>query len=73
MKMTVIPILTGVFVTIPKSLVRRLEVLDIREQVETIQTTDIVVVAQNTEKSPGDLRRLAVTQTSVKYHQLMLV
>ncbi len=26
---------------------------------------------QNTEKSPGDLRRLAVTQTPVKDHQLM--
>ena len=24
---------------------------------------------QNTEKSPRDLRRLAVTQTQVKYHQ----
>ena len=28
---------------------------------------------QNTEKSPGDLRRLAVTQTPVKNHQLTLM
>ena len=28
---------------------------------------------QNIEKSPGDLRRLAVTQTSVKNHQLKLM
>ena len=28
---------------------------------------------QNTENSPGDLRRLAVTQTPVKNHQLTLV
>ena len=28
---------------------------------------------KNTEKSPGVLRRLAVTQTPVKYHQLKLV
>ena len=28
---------------------------------------------QNTEKSPGDLRRLAVIQTQVKDHQLMLM
>ena len=28
---------------------------------------------QNTEKSPGDLRRLADTQTLVKNHQLMLM
>ena len=28
---------------------------------------------QNTEKSPSDLRRLAVTQTPVKNHQLKLI
>ena len=28
---------------------------------------------QNTEKSPGDLKRLAVTQTPVKNHQLILM
>ena len=33
----------------------------------------IIKISQNTEKSPGDLRRFAVTQTSVKYHQLTLM
>ena len=33
----------------------------------------IVEIDQNTEKSPGDLRRLVVTQTLVKNHQLMLM
>ena len=33
----------------------------------------IVEVSQNTEKSTGDLKGLAVTQTSVKDHQLTLV
>ena len=33
----------------------------------------IIEIGQNTEKSPGDLRRLAVTQTSGKYHQLALM
>ena len=33
----------------------------------------IVENGQNTKKSPGDLRRLAVTQTSVKNHRLMLM
>ena len=33
----------------------------------------IIKIDQNTEKSPGDMRRLAVTQTSVKEHQLTLV
>ena len=31
----------------------------------------IFEIGQNTEKSPGDLRRLAVTQTPVKVHRLM--
>ena len=33
----------------------------------------LVKICQNTEKSPGDLKRLAVTQPPVKDHQLMLV
>ena len=33
----------------------------------------IVENGQNTEKSPGDLGRLAVTQTPVKGHQLTLM
>ena len=33
----------------------------------------IVKIGQNTEKSPGDLRRFTVTQTQVKDHQIALV
>ena len=33
----------------------------------------IVEISQNIEKNPGDLRRLAVTQTPVENHQLTLV
>ena len=33
----------------------------------------IIENGQNTEKSPGDLRRLAVTQTPMKDHQLKLM
>ena len=33
----------------------------------------ITKISHNTEKSPGDLRRLAVTQTPEKNHQLTLV
>ena len=33
----------------------------------------IIENGQNTEKSPGDLRRRAVTQTPVKDHQLTLM
>ena len=33
----------------------------------------IIKFNQNTEKSPGDMKRLAVTQTPVEIHQLMLM
>ena len=33
----------------------------------------IIEIGQTTEKSPGDLLRLGITQTSVKNHQLTLV
>ena len=33
----------------------------------------IIKIGQNTEKSPGELRKLAVTQTPVKDHQLTLM
>ena len=33
----------------------------------------IVENGQNTEKSPGDLRKLAVTQSPIKDHQLTLM
>ena len=36
------------------------------------QKKSIIENGQNTDKSPGDLRRLAVTQTPVKNHQLTL-
>ena len=67
MKVTVIPIVIDALGTIPKGLVKGLEALEITEQVETMK------IGQNTEKSPGDLRKFAVTQTPVRNHQLMLV
>ena len=33
----------------------------------------IIKIGQNTEKSPGDLKRLAVAQTPLKDHQLTLM
>ena len=67
MKVTVMPIIIGSLGTVPKSLVRGLKRLEIGGHVENIQ------IGQNTEKSPGDLRRLAVTQTPSKDHQLRLM
>ena len=34
---------------------------------------NIIEIGQNTEKSPGDLRRLAVTRTPLKDNQLTLM
>ena len=70
MKVTVIPILIDALRTIPKELVKKLEDMEIEVLVETIQTKTSL---QNTEKSPGDLKRLAVTQTPMKDYQPMLV
>ena len=33
----------------------------------------IIKIGQNTEKNPGDLRRLAVTKTPLEDHQLKLI
>ena len=42
MKVALIPILVGAFETIPKALVKGLEDLEIRAQVEIIQTTALL-------------------------------
>ena len=64
MKVTIIPIVTGAFFTVTKGLLKGLEDLEVGGIIEN---------GQNTEKSPGDLRRLAVTQSPVKDHQLTLM
>ena len=67
----IIPIVIGAFGIVTKGLLKGLEDLEVVGRVETIYC--IIENGQNTEKSPGDLRRLAVTQTPVKDHQLMLM
>ena len=69
MKMTVIPIVVGILGTVPKKIGWGLEKLDIGWRIETMQTSALLF-GQNTETSSGDQRRLAVTQTPVKNHQL---
>ena len=63
MQVIIIPIVISAFGTVIKGLQRGLEDLEVGGRVETIQTTE------NTEKSSGDLRRFAVTQTPGKNHQ----
>ena len=69
MKVTIIPIVIGVFGTATKGLLKGLEDLEVGGRVET----SIVENCENTEKSPRGLRRLAITQTPGKDHQLTLM
>ena len=71
MKVTIIPIVIGAFGIVTKGLLKGLEDLEVDGLVETIYY--IIENGQDTEKNPGDLRRLAVTQTPVKDHQLTLM
>ena len=73
MRVTIVLIVIGVFGTVTKGLLQGLEDLEVGGGVETIQTTAFFLNGQNTEKSPGDLRRLVVTQTPLKNHQLTLM
>ena len=70
--MTVIPIVIDMLGTVTKGLVQGQEDLEIKGHGESIQTTTLLN-NQNTKKSSGDLRRLAVTQTRVENHPLTLV
>ena len=73
MKVMIIPIVTGAFGAVTKGLLKGEEDLEFGGLVETIQTTALLKNGQNTEKSPGNLRRLAVSQTPVKNHLLTLM
>ena len=68
--MTIIPIMIGAFGTVTKGLLKGLEDLEVGGRVDTIQTTALL---KREEKSPGDLRRLTVTQSPVKNHQMSLM
>ena len=66
----VIPVVIGVLETVPKGLKKGLEELEIGGRIKTIQTTALLRLARILRRV---LERLAVTQTPVKDHQLMLV
>ena len=65
-------IVIGVIGSVTKGLIQGQEDLEITSRVETIQTTTLMRSAR-IWKNPGDLRRLAVTQTPMKDNQLMLM
>ena len=68
MKVTLIPIEICAIGTVTKGLIEGLEDLEIRGQAENYPNNNIVEIGQNTEISPGDFRRLVITQTPVKGH-----
>ena len=70
MKVTLIAILIGTLGTFTKRLIQGLEDLEIRRDHPNYS---FFKISQNTEKSPGNLRRLAITQTWVRNHCLMLM
>ena len=63
MKVTVMIIIIGTLGAIPK----------VAGIIRNYHPNYSIKIGQNTEKSPVELRRLAVIQTPVKYHQLRLV
>ena len=71
--MTVIPIVIGAVGTLTKRMGTRTGGLGNKRTSGDYPNYSIIENGQNTEKSPGDLRRLAVTQTPVKNHQLTLM
>ena len=73
MKVTFIPIVIGTIGTVTKALVQRLEELEKNRMSGDYPNYSIVKIDQNTAKNPGDWRRLAITQTFVKDHQLTLM
>ena len=72
MKMTIIPIAIGAFGTVTKGLLKGLEDLEVAAEWRP-SNNNIIEDGQNTEKSPGDLRRLTVTQSPMKDHKLTLM
>ena len=72
MKVTTVPIVIGALGTVTKGLLKGLEDLKVGGRVE-YPNDSIAEDDQNPETSLGDLRRLAVTQTPVKNHQLILM
>ena len=70
MKVAVIPIVIGAFRTVTKVVV---QVLKNNRTRKDHPNYCVIEISQNTEKSPGDLRRLVFTQTPVKDPQLTLV
>ena len=72
-KVTIVPIVIGAFGTIIKRIIKGTGGLGSWRTGRDYPNDSITENGQNTAKSPGNLRRLAVTQTLVRNHQLKLI
>ena len=72
MKVMVIPVVIGALVTVTKELIEGSGGFGNKRTRTDHPNYRIINIGQNTEKSPGDLKRLAVTQTIIGNHQLAL-
>ena len=73
MQVTIIRIVIGAFGTVTKRIIKGTGGIEGWGMSGNHPNDSIIENGQNTEKSPGDLRRFAVTQTPVKDHQLKLM
>ena len=73
MKVKIVPIVIGALGTVTKGLLRGPGGFGSWRTGRDYPNDSIAKNGQNPETSPGDLRRLAVTQTPVKNHQLILM
>ena len=64
-----IRIVVGDIKKMTKELKTILRELEIRNRMKTFHTTALVTSAKMFKKSPGEVRRFAVTQTSMKFSQ----
>ena len=56
----------------PQSLGKGTKEIENKRTTGNHQYFRIIKIGQNTEKSPGELKRFAVTQTPLRHHQLTL-
>ena len=73
MKVTIIPIGIGAFGTVTKGLLKMTGETESWWTIRNHPNYSIIKNGKNTEKSPEDFRRLVVTLTPVKDHQLKLM
>ena len=72
-EVTVIPVVIGMLQIVLKDLEKRLEKLEIREWIKTIQTTALLRLDRIRRRVLETWGHFAVTQIPVKIYQLMLV